>query len=220
VLAIGTHRSVWRSGPGTRDGCYPGLRGRSLDSASSAIVAVGQVSWPGCSHGGALPLYQDLIVPLPETCQTLLRIVWHGLLLQGRATQKSHPLRDVSRGQYHGNSVHERSPSGLFTLHLGDGRVVGCKVGRAVGALTRLVLCNQLCRAPPRERVSTFAPTISLQHAFTLIDARRFRCVCFHRTSCGQEACSTDRRTARQVGRQVCQRYPQFPKSCDHCMSK
>lgn len=42
------------------------------------------------------PPYQDLVVSLAEACQTVLRIVWGGLLLLGRAAEEPHPLRCIS----------------------------------------------------------------------------------------------------------------------------
>jgi hypothetical protein len=113
-------------------------------------------------------MYQDLVVPLAEPCQTLLGIVWGGLLLLGRATQKSHPLYLVSRGRRHRSSCHRQSPCGVYSRCIWVAGVwwgARCCVphfGRIDG---RGSLCNQLRRAPspPRERVPTMRPALQSQ---------------------------------------------------------
>jgi hypothetical protein len=42
------------------------------------------------------PPHQDLVVSLPEACQTLLGVVRRGLLLLGGAAEEPHPLHRVS----------------------------------------------------------------------------------------------------------------------------
>jgi hypothetical protein len=95
-------------------------------------------------------VYQDLVVPLAEPCQTLLGIVWGGLLLLGRATQKSHPLCLVSRGRRHRSGCHRQSPCGVYSRCIWVAGVwwgARCSMphfGRMDG---RGSLCNQLRRA-------------------------------------------------------------------------
>tara|TARA_R110002003_G_scaffold116_17_gene10207 strand:+ start:247 stop:540 length:294 start_codon:yes stop_codon:yes gene_type:complete len=51
-----------------------------------------------------------LVVSLPEACQTLLWVVWCGLLLLGGAAEEPHPLSFVS-------SYHSIDKDGAYEVH-------------------------------------------------------------------------------------------------------
>jgi hypothetical protein len=53
--------------------------------------------------------YQHLVVSLSEACQTLLRVVWGGLLLLGGAAEEPHPLYRVSRVRTQTQSTRTKS---------------------------------------------------------------------------------------------------------------
>jgi hypothetical protein len=81
--------------------------------------------------------YQDLVVSLSEACQTLLRVVWCGLLLLGGAAEEPHPLLLSAMRAHSGGHTYEvhldmQSPR-IRAVYVGDARYDSVRPDRVQG---------------------------------------------------------------------------------------